>query len=172
MKIPEMTYPSSDYNLKRNLTLKLLISSDFPKLDKIVLSTSLKKGIESKEILPAAGFFLDMVSGQKAIASRARKASASFKLRQGDLIGWKTSLRNERMHQFLFKFIHKILPIEEDPSKIRNLSSFLELDDHILTSKMQIHVALQMKGQKNEKYKNLLLSGFGMPIQWLQDKAY
>jgi len=115
------------YCFKRDLLLKESVDQSvigFKDLPPIVLRTSLKRGLPNKESLLPAAFFLELISGQKALGCRAKKSFASYKIRQGDLIGWQVTLRGSKRDSFLDKWICHILPEEEDFFKISNLSSF------------------------------------------------
>ena len=126
----------------------------------LILQTSMKRGLMNKESLLPAAFYLEMISGQKAIGCRAKKSSANYKIRQGDIIGWKVTLRGKKLEDFLTKWIHSILPIEGNIFQVSNLSSFLELNEQILPEKLFIHVSFQ---GKSKEISNLLLSNYGIP---------
>jgi len=150
------------YYLKRDLLLKQSIK-DF-ELPPLILRTSLKRGIPNKETLLDAAFFLELVSGQKVVGCRAKKSSAHFKIRQGDIIGWKVTLRGTKASYFLSKWTNYVLATEDDVYKVRNLSSFLELSEAgiSLPSNLALHVSFHAK---DPKLSNLLLSGLNIPYR-------
>jgi large subunit ribosomal protein L5 len=81
-----------------------------PKIEKIVLNVGLGEAIQNIKLLEAAQNELTRISGQKAVISKAKKAIAGFKLRQGMPIGCKVTLRGDRMYEFLDKLISTSLP--------------------------------------------------------------
>jgi large subunit ribosomal protein L5 len=81
-----------------------------PRLDKIVISMGIGKAIENKNLLDAAAKDLATISGQKPMVTRARKSVANFKLRKGQQIGLKVTLRGARMYEFLDRLITIVIP--------------------------------------------------------------
>ena len=81
-----------------------------PRLDKIVISMGIGKAIENKNLLDAAAKDLAVISGQKPMVTRARKSVANFKLRKGQQIGLKVTLRGRRMYEFLDRLITIVMP--------------------------------------------------------------
>ena len=81
-----------------------------PRLDKIVISMGIGKAIENKNLLDAAAKDLATISGQKPMVTRARKSVANFKLRKGQQIGLKVTLRGPRMYEFLDRLISIVIP--------------------------------------------------------------
>jgi len=72
-----------------------------PRLEKIVINVGLGEATQNAKLLEAAMEELAAVTGQKPVATRARKAIANFKLRKGMAIGCMVTLRGERMYEFL-----------------------------------------------------------------------
>ena len=85
-----------------------------PKLEKIVLNVGLGEALRDKGILDKVSKELAVISGQKPVMTLARKAIAGFKLRKGNVIGLKVTLRGERMYNFLEKLITIVLPRVKD----------------------------------------------------------
>src|SRR6187455_682590 len=85
-----------------------------PRLDKIVISMGVGKAVENKNLLDAAAKDLAVISGQKPMITRARKSVANFKLRKGQQIGVKVTLRGPRMYEFLDRLISVVLPRVRD----------------------------------------------------------
>lgn len=81
-----------------------------PRLEKIVLNTSIKEAISNSKIIDAAAAELGLIAGQKAIIRRARKSIANFKLREGMAIGAKVTLRGDRMWEFMDRLISVAIP--------------------------------------------------------------
>jgi large subunit ribosomal protein L5 len=81
-----------------------------PRLDKIVVSMGVGKALENKNRLDAAARDLATITGQKPLVTRARKSVAGFKLRKGQEIGLKVTLRGRRMYEFLDRLITIVMP--------------------------------------------------------------
>ncbi len=81
-----------------------------PKLSKVVLNIGIGEAITNAKALDAAASDLAAITGQRPISIRARKSIAAFKLRQGDTVGVKVTLRGKRMYEFLDKLISLALP--------------------------------------------------------------
>jgi large subunit ribosomal protein L5 len=87
---------------------------EVPKLDKIVLNMGLGEAIHNIKLLDSAAEELMLISGQKAVITRAKKSIAAFKLREGMPIGCRVTLRRDRMFDFLYKLINVALPRVRD----------------------------------------------------------
>ena len=87
---------------------------EIPKLEKIVLNMGVGEVKENAKALESAIKDMEMITGQKAIVTKAKKAIATFKIRQGMNIGCKVTLRGEKMYTFLDKFISVALPRVRD----------------------------------------------------------
>ncbi len=85
-----------------------------PRLEKITLNVGLGEAIQNAKLLEAAATELGRISGQKAVITRARKAIANFKLREGLSIGCSVTLRRERMWEFLDRLVNVALPRVRD----------------------------------------------------------
>jgi large subunit ribosomal protein L5 len=96
--------PALKKELRRDNALAL------PKLDKIVVSMGVGKALENKNALEAASKDLATITGQKPMVTRARKSVAGFKLRKGQDIGLKVTLRGKRMYEFLDRLVSIVIP--------------------------------------------------------------
>jgi large subunit ribosomal protein L5 len=90
--------------------LKLKNTQEVPKLEKIVVSAGLGRAKDEKRILEVGSNTLRKITGQQPIETIARKSIASFKLREGNKVGLKVTLRDERMYEFADRFINIVLP--------------------------------------------------------------
>ncbi len=81
-----------------------------PRLDKIVINMGLGEAIQNVKVLESAEKELGAITGQKPVITKARKAIANFKLRQGMPIGCKVTLRRERMYDFFDRLVNLALP--------------------------------------------------------------
>jgi large subunit ribosomal protein L5 len=95
-------------NMMKEFSYKNIM--EVPKVNKIVLNVGLGEAIQNIKLLDAAQKELSLISGQKAVVTKAKKSIAAFKLRQGVPIGCKVTLRSDRMYEFLDRFISVTLP--------------------------------------------------------------
>ena len=85
-----------------------------PKLDKIVINVGCGEAKDDQKKIDAIMSDLSQITGQKPIICRAKKAIANFKLREGNIIGVKVTLRGESMYEFLDRFFNIALPRVRD----------------------------------------------------------
>ena len=85
-----------------------------PRIEKVVLNIGLGEAMDNPKALEAATSDLIQITGQKPIQTKARKAIANFKLREGRLIGAKVTLRGDRMWAFLGRLLNIALPRVRD----------------------------------------------------------
>jgi large subunit ribosomal protein L5 len=81
-----------------------------PRLDRIVLNVGMGEAIQNVKLLESATAELGVITGQRAVVTKAKKAIAGFKLRQGMPIGAKVTLRSDRMWEFLDRLMSVALP--------------------------------------------------------------
>lgn len=87
---------------------------EVPKLDKIVVNMGVGEARENAKILEAAIRDMETITGQKAVPTRAKNSIANFRLREGQAIGCKTTLRGEKMYNFADRLINLALPRVRD----------------------------------------------------------
>ncbi|MDR1106180.1 MAG: 50S ribosomal protein L5 [Treponema sp.] len=85
-----------------------------PRLEKIVVSMGVGEALQSKKLLDAAIDDLTLITGQKAVKTKARKSIANFKIREGQEIGAKVTLRGTMMYEFLDRLVNAALPRVKD----------------------------------------------------------
>ena len=85
-----------------------------PKLDKIIINVGAGEAKENEKIIDNIMNDLALINGQKATPCRAKKSVANFKLRQGQVIGVKVTLRGERMYEFADRLFNVALPRVRD----------------------------------------------------------
>lgn len=89
-------------------------SLQVPRLERITLNMCLNEAVQNAKVLDTAAAELMAITGQKPVITRAKKAIANFKLRQGVPIGCMVTLRRDRMYEFLDRLIHAALPRVRD----------------------------------------------------------
>ena len=87
---------------------------EVPKLDKVVINMGVGDGASNAKLLDAAVSDLAKISGQKPVVTKAKKSIAGFKIREGQKIGCKVTLRGENMYNFMDKLISISLPQVRD----------------------------------------------------------
>jgi len=149
-----------------------------PRLEKIVVNMGVGSATTEKKHLEEAVDALTQITGQKPIVTRARKSVAGFRLREGQNIGCKVTLRRERMYEFLDRLISLALPRVRD---FRGLAAkldghgnytlglseqlvFPELNPDKFTRTQGMHVTIVTSVNNNDEAL-LLLRGFGMPMK-------
>ena len=85
-----------------------------PHLEKIVINMGVKDAVSDKKVIEKMSGALGQITGQKAKPTRARKAIAGFKIRQGDTIGLMVTLRGRRMYEFYDRLVKIVLPRLKD----------------------------------------------------------
>lgn len=90
--------------------LELVNVNQVPRIEKIVLNVGLGRAKDDKKHIEVATTTLEKISGQKPVQTAAKKSIAGFKLREGNKIGLKVTLRDERMYEFLDRLVNIVLP--------------------------------------------------------------
>lgn len=85
-----------------------------PKLEKIVINMGVGEAAQDKKKVEAAVAELEAITGQKAVRTKATKSIAGFKLREGQVVGAKVTLRRDRMFEFLDRLVNIALPRVRD----------------------------------------------------------
>jgi len=98
--------------LMKELTYKNVMQA--PRLDKIVINIGLGEAIQNAKVLDQAVEELTAIAGQKPVITKAKKAIANFKLREGMPIGCMVTLRGERMYEFFDRLLNSALPRVRD----------------------------------------------------------
>ena len=108
-----------------------------PKIDKIVINMGVGEAKENSKLLDAAVKELETISGQKVVLTRAKNSIANFKLREGQAIGCKVTLRGDRMYEFLDRLVNLALPRVRDFRGV-DPNSFDGRGDYALGIKEQV----------------------------------
>ena len=85
-----------------------------PRLEKVVIDMGLGEALENARVLDTSMDELSRITGQKPVLTRARKSIANFKLREGNPIGCRVTLRRQRMYDFLYRLLNIALPRVRD----------------------------------------------------------
>lgn len=150
-----------------------------PALDKIVVNMGVGDATTNSKLLEAAVEDLAQITGQKPVVTKAKKAIAGFKVREGQPIGCKVTLRGENMYNFLDKLISITLPRVRDFRGVSHRSFdgrgnyTLGLTEQLIFSEIDYDNVVKVRGMdivfvttaktNDEAYD--LLKGFGMPFK-------
>ncbi len=152
---------------------------EVPKLEKIVINMGVGEGSHDSKFIEAAVKDLEALAGQKPVVTKAKKSIAGFKLREGQTIGAKVTLRGEKMYYFMEKLIRIALPRVRD---FRGVSKTafdghgnytLGIKEQLIFPEINYDNVLKIRGmdivfvttaKTNDEAKDLL-AGFGMPFR-------
>jgi large subunit ribosomal protein L5 len=149
-----------------------------PRLQKIVVNMGVGDAVADKKKLDAAIADMTLITGQKPVATAARKSIAGFKLREGMKIGCKVTLRGERMYEFLDRLVNIAMPRIRDfrginPKAFDGRGNYgLGLKEQLIFPEIDYDKIDQVRGMdivfvtsanSNEEAK-ALLEGFDMPF--------
>ena len=149
-----------------------------PKLDKIVVNMGIGEAASNPKLIDAAIVELAQITGQQPVARAARKSEAGFKLREGQKIGAKVTLRKEKMYEFLDRLISITLPRVRDFEGVSSKgfdgrgNYTLGLKEQIVFPEIEIDKVDKIFGlgitivstAQNDEQGRALLKAFGMPF--------
>lgn len=110
---------------------------EVPKLAKIVVNMGVGEAKENAKVLESAVKDMETITGQHAVTTKAKKSVANFKLREGQAIGCMTTLRGEKMYDFMDRLVNLALPRVRDFRGV-NPNSFDDRGNYALGIKEQI----------------------------------
>jgi large subunit ribosomal protein L5 len=150
-----------------------------PKMQKIVVNMGIGKAVENKKLIDDAVKHLSTITCQKPLVTKAKKAISGFKLRQGQAIGCKVTLRGKRMYEFLDRLISIVLPRIRDfrglsPKSfdgrgnytlgITEQAVFPEINIDTVEAVQGMDVTFVISGNSDEQSRELLKL-IGMPLR-------
>ncbi len=151
-----------------------------PRLEKIVVNMGVGSAISEKKHIEEATSALSQITGQKALVTKSRKAIANFRLREGQAIGAKVTLRGNRMYEFLDRLISLALPRVRDfrglnPNAFDGQGNyslglteqlvFPELNPDKFLRPQGMNITLVIAGTTSDDEARDLLRAFGMPFK-------
>ena len=153
-------------------------SMQVPRLEKIVLNMGVGKGSQDSKKISAAVQDMSSIAGQKPVVTKAKKSIAAFKLREGMSVGVKTTLRRDRMYEFLDRLVNIALPRVRDFRGLKG-DSFdgrgnfaLGVREQIVFPEIDYDKVDEVRGMdivicttaKTDKEAKALLRGFDLPF--------
>lgn len=142
-----------------------------PKIEKITINMGLGSALGDKKVLQSALEEMSLISGQKPLTCNARKSVASFKLREGNPIGCKVTLRKQRMYEFLDRLVNIAIPRIRDFRGLKTTAfdgrgnynmgiteqtTFAEIDFEKVTRVRGMDIAITTSAKSDEDAKKLL----------------
>ena len=165
-------------------TFKIKNKLAVPHLEKIVVNMGVGEGVQDVKILEKAMDELGVITGQRPIMRRAKKAIANFKIKENHPIGCKVTLRKTMMYEFMDRLINIALPRIRDFRGVSfnafdkagnytlGLSEqgiFPEIEFDRLTRTQGMDITFVIKNAKNIEHSRALLKLFGMPFKTIKD---
>ena len=152
---------------------------EIPRLDKIVLNMGVGEATQDRKHIENAVNDMTLISGQKPVITKARQSNASFKIRDGQAIGCKVTLRGKRMYEFLDRLVTIALPRVRDFRGIngksfdRNGNYAMGVQEHIIFPEIDFDKVDKIRGMdivicttaKTSDEAKELLRGFKMPFR-------
>ena len=150
-----------------------------PTLDKIVINMGIGEGVADRKKVDNAAADLGLIAGQKPVITKARKSIATYKLRDGQAIGCKVTLRKARMYEFLDRLINIALPRIRDfrglnPKSFDGRGNYtLGIKEHIVFPEIDYDKAADIWGMDitvcttahNDDEARALLTAFNFPFR-------
>ena len=172
-----------EYNnqIKENLKTKLGLKNIFevPKIKKIVLNMGVGEGKEDSKLIDKAVEDLTLITGQKAVKTKSKKAISGFKIRASMPLGAKVTLRNKIMYEFLDRLVNIAIPRIRDFRGL-NVKSFdgngnfsMGIKEHVIFPEINFDKVDKTRGvdiiicttAKNNNEALELLKSFNMPFK-------
>jgi large subunit ribosomal protein L5 len=150
-----------------------------PTLDKIVINMGIGEGVADRKKVDGAAADLALIAGQKAVVTKARKSIATYKLRAGQAIGCKVTLRKARMYEFIDRLINIALPRVRDfrglnPKSFDGRGNYtMGIKEHIVFPEIDYDKAADIWGMditvcttaRNDDEARALLTAFNFPFR-------
>src|SRR2546423_3920632 len=152
---------------------------EVPKLQKIVINMGIGEAVNDRKKVEAAAADLGLIAGQKAVITKARKSIATFKVRDGQAIGCKGTLRKTRMYEFLDRLVTLGLPRVPDfrglsPKSFDGRGNYtIGIKGHLIFPEIDYDKATDIWGMditvctsaKNDNEARALLTAFNFPFR-------
>jgi large subunit ribosomal protein L5 len=151
---------------------------EIPRIEKVIVNIGLGEARENPKALEAATSDLMTITGQKPIQTKARKSIANFKLREGQIIGTKVTLRGERMWDFVDRLLNVALPRVRDfrgvSPKLDGRGNYtLGLRDQLVFPEVEYDKIDKLRGleitivttAQSDELARVLLQLLGMPFR-------
>jgi large subunit ribosomal protein L5 len=180
-KVPARLKVQFDESIRSKLAEQFGYKNRFevPTLDKVVINMGIGEGVADKKKVDGAAADLGLIAGQKAVVTKARKSIATYKLRTGQAIGCKVTLRKARMYEFIDRLINIALPRVRDfrglnPKSFDGRGNYtLGIKEHIVFPEIDYDKATDIWGMditvcttaRSDDEARALLTAFNFPFR-------
>ena len=151
---------------------------EVPKLDKVVINMGVGEAKDNAKLLETAVRDMEIITGQKAVVTKAKNSVANFKIREGMPIGCKVTLRGEKMYDFLDRLVNLALPRVRDfrginPNAFDGRGNYaLGIKEQLIFPEIEYDKVDKVRGMdiimvttaKTDEEARELLTQFGMPF--------
>ncbi len=149
-----------------------------PRIEKIVINQGIGQAVADKKLVDVAAAELSLIAGQAAVITRSKKDISNFKLRKGNPIGVRVTLRDVKMYEFLERLVRISLPRIRDfkgiNAKLDGRGNYtLGIKEHIIFPEIDIEKVTKILGveisfvttAKTDEEASFLLKQFGLPFK-------
>jgi large subunit ribosomal protein L5 len=180
-KVPARLKVQFDETIRGKLAEQFGYKNRFqvPTLDKVVINMGIGEGVADRKKVDAAAADLALLSGQKPVVTKARKSIATYKLRAGQAIGCKVTLRKARMYEFIDRLINIALPRVRDfrglnPKSFDGRGNYtIGIKEHIVFPEIDYDKTAEVWGMditvcttaRNDDEARALLAAFNFPFR-------
>jgi large subunit ribosomal protein L5 len=180
-RVPARLKVQYDASVRKQLKEQFGYSNDMqvPALEKIVINMGVGEGVNDRKKVEQAAADLALIAGQKAVITKARKSIATFKVREGQPIGCKVTLRKARMYEFVDRLINIALPRVRDfrglnPKSFDGRGNYtIGIKEHIVFPEIDYDKAAEVWGlditvcttARNDDEARALLTAFNFPFR-------
>jgi large subunit ribosomal protein L5 len=180
-RVPARLKVEFDSAIRKKLTEQFGFKNRFeiPELDKVVINMGIGEGVADRKKVDNAAADLAMIAGQKPIITKSRKSIATYKLRDGQAIGCKVTLRKARMYEFIDRLINIALPRVRDfrglnPKSFDGRGNYsLGIKEHIVFPEIDYDKVADVWGMditvcttaRNDEEARALLAAFNFPFR-------
>jgi large subunit ribosomal protein L5 len=170
-----------EHDVREQLTKQFSYSNrmQVPKITKVVLNMGIGEGVADRKKVDNAANDLSLIAGQRAVITKSRKSIATYKLRDGQAIGCKVTLRKTRMYDFIDRLVNIVLPRVRDfrglnPKSfdgrgnyslgIKEYTVFPEIDFDKVTDTWGLDITV-CTSARNDEEARALLTAFNFPFR-------
>jgi large subunit ribosomal protein L5 len=180
-RVPARLKVEFDEKIRAKLGEQLGYKNRFqiPQLDKIVINMGIGEGVADRKKVDNAAADLSLIAGQKAVVTKSRKSIATYKLRDGQAIGCKVTLRKARMYEFIDRLVNIALPRVRDfrglnPKSFDGRGNYsLGIKEHIIFPEIDYDKAADIWGMditvcttaRTDDEARALLTAFNFPFR-------
>jgi large subunit ribosomal protein L5 len=151
---------------------------EVPRVDKIVVNVGMGEMAHDKDLIEPVRKGIEAITGQRPALTRSKKSISNFKIREGSAVGFKATLRRDRMYEFLDRLINVVIPRIRDfrgvprTSFDQNGNYTLGIEEHTIFPEIDLDKTKQVHGMdicivttaRTKEEAMGLLENFGMPF--------